>query len=269
MVSGWNDDSLRLVGVDRLHYYRTGHGDKRPLVLLHGFSDSGLCWSRPARDLEAEYDIVMPDMRGHGLSARARPGDQVDMAADVVALIRTLGLERPIVGGHSMGAMVAFEVGTRHPGLVRALVLEDPPWWLDRPGSSPAQWAKELDGKTTEGLMAEIRGEQPSWSDEMVRLWAESKKQLDPGIIDRVVDKVGQAGFEWQSAIADLTQPLLLLTGNPDLGALVTPQIAATVRELNPRVTVVNVPSAGHLIRYNDYPAFMDAVRSFLERIPS
>ena len=95
----------------RLHYYRTGHGDKPPLVLVHGFSDNGLCWSRTAHDLEAEYDVVMPDMRGHGLSARMRPGDDVDMAADLAGLIRGLGLTRPIVGGHSMGAMVTSRLG--------------------------------------------------------------------------------------------------------------------------------------------------------------
>jgi pimeloyl-ACP methyl ester carboxylesterase len=49
-------------------------GDKRPLVLVHGFSDNALCWTPTARDLESEYDVIMPDMRAHGLSEQVKPG---------------------------------------------------------------------------------------------------------------------------------------------------------------------------------------------------
>jgi N-formylmaleamate deformylase len=104
MLVHWTQNDLLVNGV-RLHYYRSGHGDKPPLVFVHGFSDNGLCWTPTARDLEAEYDVIMPDMRGHGLSERVQPSDKVDMAADVAGLIRTLGLTRPIVVGHSMGGL--------------------------------------------------------------------------------------------------------------------------------------------------------------------
>ena len=275
MLASWTQDDFLADGV-RLHYYRTGHGDKPPLVLVHGFSDSGLCWSRTAHDLEGEYDVVMPDMRGHGLSARMRPGDRVDMAADLAGLIRGLGLERPIVGGHSMGAMVTFEVGSRFPDLARALVLEDPPWWLGRhdpPGGSheaaPSNWAKGLAGQTLDELLVRYREEQPDWPEETVRLMAESKKQLDPEIVDTLFDKLDQAGSDWLTRIAAVTQPVLLLTANPELGAIVTPEVAAKVRELKPEWTIVNVPDVGHLIRYDNYPVFMAALRQFLKQIPA
>ena len=132
MLPHWTQNDLLINGV-RLHYARTGHGDKRPLVLVHGFSDHGLCWTPTARDLESEYDVIMPDMRAHGLSERVQPGEKVDMAADLAGLIRTLGLRRPIVCGHSMGAMITYQIGVRFPELASALVLEDPPWWLSQP----------------------------------------------------------------------------------------------------------------------------------------
>ncbi|MGA3057512.1 MAG: alpha/beta hydrolase [Candidatus Limnocylindrales bacterium] len=276
MLSSWTQDDF-LVGGVRLHYYRTGHGDKRPLVLVHGFSDSGLCWSRTAHDLEVEYDVVMPDMRGHGLSARMRPGDDVDMAADLAGLIRGLGLKRPTVGGHSMGAAVTYQIGTRFPELAGALILEDPPWWLGRPVPPPgrfdehptSEWAKGLASKTLEELLARYREEQPHWPEETVRLMAESKKQLDPAIVDTLFDKLNREGSDWLTTIQDITQPVLLLTANPELGGIVTPEVQARVRELNPRVTIVNVPDVGHLIRYDNYTAFMDALRAFLKQIPS
>ena len=58
----WTEDSLAIHDAN-LHYVRTGTGDKPPLVLVHGFSDNGLCWLQTALDLEDEYDIVMPDAR--------------------------------------------------------------------------------------------------------------------------------------------------------------------------------------------------------------
>jgi N-formylmaleamate deformylase len=270
MLSSWTQDDLAVGGV-RLHYYRTGHGEKLPLVLVHGFTDSGLCWSGVAHDLEAEYDVVMPDMRGHGLSARVGPGDDVDMAADLAGLIQDLGLKRPIVGGHSMGAMVTYELGVRYAELASALVLEDPPWWIDQPppghGPPVGEWASELAGKTEEELLAQYRLEQPHWPEELRRLMAHSKKQLDPGIIDALVANVTRAGPAWPATIGAITQPVLLLTGNPDLGAIVTPEAEAKVRELNPAVTIVNVPDVGHLIRYDNYEAFMEALRAFLEKV--
>jgi N-formylmaleamate deformylase len=267
----WTKNDL-IVGGVRLHYYRTGHGEKPPLVLAHGFSDSGLCWSRTARDLEAEYDVVMPDMRGHGLSERMRPGDEVDMAADLAGLIRGLGLHRPIVCGHSMGAMVTYELGLRFPELADALVLEDPPWWVGRPpephGLPIGEWAKALGGKTLEELLAQYRMEQPDWPEELVRLMVESKKQLDPAIIDTLVGKVDRVAMDWQTTLQDMAVPMLLVTGNPELGGIVTPEVEARVRQLNPSVTIVNVPNVGHLIRYDNYAAFMAALRAFLEQVP-
>ena len=55
----------------KLHYTRTG-GAKPPVVLAHGFSDDGLCWTPVAEALAADYDVVMVDARGHGRSAAPR-----------------------------------------------------------------------------------------------------------------------------------------------------------------------------------------------------
>ena len=63
MLPHWTQNDLSINGV-RLHYYRTGNENKRPLLLVHGFSDNGLCWTPTARNLESEYDVIMPDMNG-------------------------------------------------------------------------------------------------------------------------------------------------------------------------------------------------------------
>ena len=91
-------------------------------MLLHGFSDNGLCWSEVVREWESDFDIILRDARGHGLSSGSESGDyrQRDMTEDAVALIHALrpGPVRP--GGHSMGAGVAAVVASSWPELVRA-----------------------------------------------------------------------------------------------------------------------------------------------------
>ncbi|MBN1888768.1 MAG: alpha/beta hydrolase [Thermoflexales bacterium] len=278
MLSHWTQNDLLVNGV-RLHYYRTGNGGKRPLVLVHGFSDNGLCWTPTTRDLESEYDVIMPDMRAHGLSARVQPGEKVDMAADLAGLIRALGLSRPIVCGHSMGAMITYQIGVRFPELASALVLEDPPWWLSRPAQTlppgqPAEdpittWAKNLPNQTLEELLVQYRQEHPTWPEELVRLMCESKKQLDPAIVDTLVDRMHSQEVDWLTTIQNITHPVLLVTANPELGGIVTPEAVARVRELNPKVVVVNIPDVGHLIRFDRYTAFMDALWAFLKQVSS
>src|SRR5262245_60062606 len=66
-MNQWSSQDVTANGIT-IHYYRTGNGDKPALVLSHGASDSGLCWTRLTRALEADYDVIMPDARGHGLS---------------------------------------------------------------------------------------------------------------------------------------------------------------------------------------------------------
>ena len=113
-------------GGARIHYHRTG-GDKPPLVLFHGFSDNGLCWTRVAQVLEENYDLIMPDARGHGLS-EAPEGEYTARvhAADLAGLIRALGLGKPALMGHSMGGSTVANTAAFYPDLVACAVLEDP-----------------------------------------------------------------------------------------------------------------------------------------------
>lgn len=274
MNKHWTEADLVVNGV-QLHYYRTGQGDKPPIVLIHGFSDTGLLWTQTARDLEADYDVIMPDMRGHGRSTRVQLGDDVDMAADVADLIRQLGLNRPIVGGHSMGAMVTYQLALRFPALVRALLLEDPGWWITPPArvsgteNPMVTWAKRVSSQPMAELLAAYHQDHPTWSEELIRLMCESKTQLDPTIAEIMTARMHSPAYDWQTTLQTITQPMLLVVANSALGGIVTPEVVAKVRALNPNVIIAQVPNVGHLIRFDNYPAFLAALRSFLQQLPA
>jgi pimeloyl-ACP methyl ester carboxylesterase len=268
--SHWSDNYI-LINEVKHHYLRTGDGSKPPLVLVHGFSDNGLCWLQTALDLEDQYDIVMPDVRGHGLSARIIQGEPVDFAADLAGLLEALGLFQPIVGGHSMGARIAFDLGVRYPSLPKALLLEDPPWFESgprprstKPDEHPmAPWLATIARSSLEELVAETRIEHPTWPESVIQTWCSAKKQLDLNFLAAMSD----AGTSWAEGVPKLTCPTLIVTGDNDKGGLVSPALAARLPMLNAHCEVFHIPDTGHHIRFEAYAPYMQRVGRFFQEI--
>ena len=124
-MTNWTTGVCEANGIS-IHYLRTG-GSKPPLVLLHGLTGDGACWSPLARSLEGDYDVVMPDARGHGGSSMPLDGYRYeDYARDVIGLIEGLGLDRPVLLGHSMGGMTAAVVASQLSTAIRGVILADP-----------------------------------------------------------------------------------------------------------------------------------------------
>jgi N-formylmaleamate deformylase len=124
-MTNWIRGDCEASGIN-IHYLRTG-GDKPPLIALHGLTGSGACWSALARALEGEYDVIMPDARGHGKSSAPLHGYLYrDHASDVIGLIEALGLAAPVLLGHSMGGMTAAVVASEVSTAIRGVVLADP-----------------------------------------------------------------------------------------------------------------------------------------------
>jgi len=162
-------------------------------VLDHGFSDSGLCWTCVTQVLEQDYDVIMPDARGHGLSDAPKEGHaSEDHAADLAGLIQALGLGVPALMGHSMGASTVAATGVGYPERVTCAIFEDPPWFGE---NSPwnrqrsdlseeerqAQAEKRLadmvamKARTCEEIMALGRQQSPTWDEIEFGPWADAK----------------------------------------------------------------------------------------------
>lgn len=280
-MTNWLENSIETNGI-HIHAYRTG-GEKPPLLLLHGVTDNGLCWTPIAHALESRYDVIMLDARGHGSSAGPETGFSLDLlAADAAGCIQALGLERPFVLGHSMGAATALVLAARYPASVRAILLEDPPLSSLDTSSEPdipaepdvsaqpaepngwLQWLIPLRAQTREERIA-VEREHTHWSEENLLPWAESKEQFDLAVLEHSLDRALRAGA-WRDIITSIHCPLLLITADHESGAIVTPQIASEVRELNPACQVTFIPSAGHSIRRDQQQPYLAAVTDFLQQ---
>ena len=262
----WQSDMIEANGI-HLHYTRTG-GNRPPLVLAHGFSDDGLCWTPVAEALASAYDIIMVDARGHGRSAGPEQGyGQADHAADLAGLIAGLGLRRPAVLGHSMGAATALTLAGLYPELPGAILLEDPPaWWVSDPPADPARRAQmfariiALKRQTREELIAGQRVEAPDWSEAELGPWAEAKLRFS----FNVLNQSSPAPPDWPDTIRRITCPALLITADPERGGIVTAESAAALQTLLPQVRVAHIPGAGHSIHREQFARYMDVVRAFL-----
>ena len=150
-MHAWTEGDFDSNGVN-VHFYRTGQGQKPPLVLAHGLTDNGLCWTRTARVLEADFDVVMVDARNHGRSGRGPAGLNA-LAGDMARLVSHLGFDQPAAMGHSVGASVVAGLAALHPALVSRIVLEDPPWTAEPRGHDDQQIRQLSNIKTVEGLL--------------------------------------------------------------------------------------------------------------------
>lgn len=252
----------------QVFYHRVGSQDNPPLVLLHGFGDNGLCWLRVAQDLQDQYDVIMPDARGHGRTQGNLQNFGYDqLGADTLAVIRALGLARPFLFGHSMGAQTALIVAARAPELVRALVLEDPPF--DHAASQDPQVlqtiadeARIFQERPLAEKMIAIRENNPGWHEAEIGPWAESKGEYDPQIQSPPI-RVRMHQYAWRPIAARVTCPVLLVTASPGKG-IVTPAVAAEAARLMPKCKTVQISDAGHCIHRDAYAATMQPVTDFL-----
>lgn len=101
-----------------------GREDGTPVLFLHGLSDSGPSWVPVLAHLPEGVRAIVPTQRGHGDAEKPVAGyAPADMVSDAVAILDTLGVERAVVVGHSMGTVVAQLLGATHPDRVKSLVL--------------------------------------------------------------------------------------------------------------------------------------------------
>jgi N-formylmaleamate deformylase len=256
----------------KIHYYRTGD-EKPPVVFLHGFSDNGLCWSRIAYLLERYYDVILVDARAHGFSEATEDGySPEDRAADVAGLIEQLQLGAPPLVGHSMGADTAVFTAALYPKLVGSLILEDPPFWKDEGKETEEsrqhraerfhQQIIEQREKSLDELIEIGKNQHPNWDQTDLFQWGKSKQQVRMQALKLVQEK----RESWQFYARQVKCPVLLITGDPDRGAIVTPEIAEEAKRMWRKSELVNIAGAGHNIRRDNFEMYYQAVKNFLRK---
>jgi pimeloyl-ACP methyl ester carboxylesterase len=263
-----------------IHVRSAGTGPA--VVLLHGYGETGDMWVPLAAELARDHKVIVPDLRGLGLSSKPGAGfDKKTQAGDVRGVMAAMGVEQADVVAHDIGNMVAFQFAAQYPERVRRLVLIDAPV----PGvgpweeilKNPLLWHFRFGGPDMERLVA---GRERIYLD---RFWNEFSASPDrfteaarrhyaklyalPGAMHSGFSQF--AAFD-QDAIDNreflargrLKMPVLALGGQTAFG----PMRATVMRAGADDVTEGVVPDSGHWIMEENPRATTQLVRDFLAR---
>jgi N-formylmaleamate deformylase len=268
-------DFVSVQGV-RLHYYRTGNRSGHPMVLVHGITDDGLCWMPVARALAPDYDLILMDMRGHGKSDAPQDDGYTleNMASELASCIRSLSLKKPILLGHSMGAFLTLLLAGMYPDIPGAIILEDPPpfWKPSHPSPedeasriSLREWILGEKRKSREELFAEVRANNPGWSDEEKGLWVDSKLRFHPAITG-LVNPPDPGKMDFQKIAGKISCPVAFISADKTLGGLSGEEDINLLKKWIPQLVHHHVAGAGHSIHRDQFAKYMEALQGALDR---
>ena len=118
---------------------------------------------------------------------------------------------------------------------------------------------------TREALIAKAHLKSPTWPEEELCPWADSKLRVSPNLAELQFGQLGGTSI-WED-LANITCPVLLITADPDKGSIVTPETALKAMQIASTLKVVRIHGAGHNIRREGFMAYMQAVQEFLASI--
>ncbi|WP_247257309.1 alpha/beta fold hydrolase [Pseudomonas moorei] len=255
-------------------------GGKGPaVVLLHGFGDTGDMWAPLAADLARDHTVVVPDLRGMGLSSIPESGyDKKTQAGDIRGVLAKLGIEHSVVIGHDIGTMVAFAYASRYPQQTDRLVVMDapvpgiPPW--NDIVRSPMLWHFDFGGADMERLVA---GRERIYLDRFWNEFAGDPTKIDEKIRQHYAALYARPGnmraafAQFRSIRQDeadnkasmatrLTMPVLAVGGEKSFAN----NEAIVMRNAADNVTEVVVPGAGHWLMEEAPTPTIKAIRDFI-----
>jgi pimeloyl-ACP methyl ester carboxylesterase len=257
------------VGGVALHVDANGAEDGPPVVFLHGVAGSSAAYRWLPAEVTSGRRILRVDLRGHGRSGHAPGTYDIDRyGGDVAEVVRRVAGRPVVLVGHSLGGVTAWWVAQRHPELVVAALLEDPPLYMGEPAEherneiaklaplvrdQAAAWqrAGASAAEVTETIAAAPFGPDPSLRTrdalhhDAVAELAESLLSMDPEVLTGAADRSTLAATDVASPVE---VPVVILAADDARGAAFPAAHERRLAETHPAVEVVRVRGAGHRI---------------------
>ena len=294
--NGWSDGYSYANGI-RIHYYHaTPQSDKPAMVMVHGVTDNGLCWTTLALKLQDKYDIYMLDARGHGLSDPFTAGDNGEtLVKDVVEFVKVMKMKNPILMGHSMGAATVMRVGAEYPEVGRAIIMLDP--LLGMRIGGPANAARGVPNRNPqaqtpaptrtpndrlsvsmfgspetlvaqnnysfEDLVASGTRQNPLWSKADIEYWALSKKQYH-GPYSSEASQVMTGTMNIGNSLAKIQVPAIILKADASPEVRKSNEAAAAAMQ---KGKLVHIDGAAHNLHHDKLERTTEVLKEFLSTL--
>ncbi len=283
----------KLHGGDEPLNFASGPASGPPLLLLHGVTRRWQDFVTLIPALSLRWRVHSLDFRGHGKSGRT-PGKYLvkDYVRDAVAFLRHHLKEPAVVYGHSLGAMVAAAAAAEAPQLVRAVVMEDPPFDTLGPriretpfhaffsGVRAALAAGERGETAVEALarrLAEVRVPGMTGAESVrlgdvrdptsLRFSARCLADMDPEVLLPLVEGRWLEGYDRDALLRRIQCPALLVQADVAAGGMLPDADAASAAALLAQGSLVKLPQVGHLIHWLAPEATARLACGFLESV--
>jgi pimeloyl-ACP methyl ester carboxylesterase len=259
------------------------HGAGRPMILIPGLTSSGAVWDATVAHFADRYEVHVLTLAGFAGVPPVAHDDFLAMERDAVLdYIRTEGLERPVMVGHSLGGVLAYWIAATDPGAVGPVVAVDGVPFL------PALQQPDADESTMSAQAEQMATFYATMSEEQMRQQSRMAAQAmvsDGAAVDTIAAwgarsdgaTAGRAFAEMMTTdlrdeVAEITSPLLLVMaggGMPDAARERTRTAYEAQISAAPRGRVVVATDARHFVMLDD-PAFLhDAIERFLNEAGS
>lgn len=298
---GWSGGFVYANSI-RLHYYHATPAPGKPvIVMVHGVTDIGLCWTTLTWKLQDAFDIYMVDTRGHGLSDPFTPSDNGDtLIKDVVEFVHAMKFEKPILMGHSMGAATVMRVGAEYPDLAKAIVMLDPAGFGSRGGpgrgpgtsggaapragagaapavpsrpasndplafsmSGPPETLVRQNNYKFDDLVAKAHRENPKWDLVDCQYWALSKKQYHGAYTDEAWQAMS-GSMRVGDALAKISVPAIILKADASPEARKQHLEAASVMQ---KGKLVHIDGAAHNLHHDQLARTVEVLNEFFSKL--
>lgn len=253
----------------KLHYREYGEPEHPPVLLLHGLFGVSSNWMGVVKLLQADYRLILPDLRNHGRSPHHAKMDYPAMAGDLLALLDRLQLHSATLLGHSMGGKAAMWLALQQPERVERLVVAD-----IAPVSYPSRFEQIFQG--LEALpLAELTGRESA--DRHLARWI-SSRPLRQYLLQNLVKR--PQGWQWRFNLPALSRSIESLARFPLAEGLsfagealflhgersdyVRPEHREEIDRLFPHARQRMLPKAGHWLYAEQPEAFSRVVKGFL-----
>lgn len=240
----------------RLAYRSYGDPQGEPIVLIHAFASQSGSWATIAEALaQRGFQVIVPDLRGHGRSDWTRSYALTDFEDDLSALLDALGLGPINLVGHSLGGHLALRLALRQPERIRRLIIEAAP-------------VPPRDAADATALTAASTG--PAWLRPLRQLGVGRLlrllllRQFDPRAARTVLPQLRAPMPAWWAQLATLRAPCLLLASHDD------GQISARLPLLAARIphAVIRQFGSGHRLHGEHRADFLAELLSFVTPTP-
>ena len=260
----------------RFHYlsWRAERTELPSVLLLHGITSSAQSWVRVGPGLADRYRVYALDQRGHGESIKPSRGAYSlrHTAGDAAAFIEALGLEHPVLIGHSWGGATAIVLASgawSHKPVPNFshIILEDPAHNFGRgdPEARAATYTRDI-GRPTQELRAEIAATSPGWTEADIEGKIDALHKVTREAVVSVFSDAGQAG-DLLPLLAKIAVPTLLIRADAALGTLLDNAAWERAKQYLPaHGRAVQIDGATHNVHRGKFDEFMQVVNDFLSQ---